>query len=81
MEHGIFQQAKGLFDNFSKKKKCISNGNLDLGITLITIAHNKALRKHHTHMLRFDGGGVCSFGKLEDLLEDGQAEDEADQEH
>lgn len=49
---------------------------LDLGITLITIAHNKELRRHHTHLLRFDGAGLCSFGPIEDLLEEQQQEEE-----
>ena len=70
MEHGIFQQAKGLS---SKNNKLIFS---DLGITLITIAHNKELRKHHTHLLRFDGAGKCSFGGIEDMLLDQEQEEE-----
>lgn len=53
---------------------------LDLGITLITIAHNKELRRHHTHLLRFDGAGLCSFGPIEDLLEEQQEEQKEEQE-
>uniref|UniRef100_A0A6B2L0G9 ABC transporter domain-containing protein n=1 Tax=Arcella intermedia TaxID=1963864 RepID=A0A6B2L0G9_9EUKA len=33
----------------------------DLGITLITIAHNRALRKHHKYQLNFLGGGAWSL--------------------
>jgi ATP-binding cassette subfamily D (ALD) protein 3 len=37
-----------------------------LGITLFTVSHRQSLFRHHEYLLRFDGEGGYSYGKMDE---------------
>lgn len=37
-----------------------------LKITLFTVSHRQSLFKHHEYLLRFDGEGGYSFGRMDE---------------
>ena len=48
----------------------------ELGITLITCSHRPNLKKYHDYLLKLDGSGHYTFGKmiLDEQLEEGKDE-------